>query len=872
MIRRSARRAVGDDSVCDPVVASEENSVQFPEMNRGRGDRPGFPGLRLATGSGDLIEDIHRQQRRRTLKRAAQVTALATAIVLLGVAAKIVHDRHERATDLEEAYVHYAIGTPAELEQAITSLQASIDDLSAEHTPTLVARALALAHRFSELGEGEDAARRAVAELAGNPPGAALARGLLQLADGELDASAQSLEDDRAADGDQEVGPFVIAERAWLGAMLVVARQPDDADARQAAVAELQGRLAEAPEQVALRRVLARLLLLGGDAEAALHELEEAQKGPGRYHVALSADWALYDAYWHASEADELRKVASVADQLLQGTGITLSPPDRAHAQLARAVVHVQSGEVEEGLALLDEAWAGLPSWDRLSRRLAIRSALEAGDASRTAKWVEAVALPEAEADIYRAWAVLVEGDVMDALGRLAKLPQDDPWVGYLQALALVDQGRYVEAKDWIDHTERKLPGRVELEVARARVELRTGDKKVALRKLEALAQEEARAPRAWTGLGEAHALQDEPDWAEARKALRRAVEREPHPAEATLLLAQIADRKRGKDPKAETDALALYEQAAEANRHLPRYREALAIYLDDIGFPKRAREQLQAVVDEPGVGWEVVTRLVRLEAEANAKDRDGEFDPEPLLAKAVERGAPPNEVVRLRARIDIDSDDKERLVEAQEALAVVLAQDPQDVDARVMYAQTFSKQFDRKAAEAALRKGLSVLTDDSKDGRLLWAWAEIESRAGKSRLAAPRARRAFVRMLAEGRPPSELLDVADLAMRVWLRLGKERTALSIASQLTDRLGYHSQAWTLRARTELGAGEAASARQSAEQAIALDDDNPRAHEINGHALLRYGLKDKAREEYERALELVKGTPLESEYKVNLKRL
>ena len=66
------------------------------EMDRGR-DRTGFPGLRVATGGGDLIEDIHRQQRRRVLKRAAQLTALAIALLLVGVAIKIIMDRRARA-------------------------------------------------------------------------------------------------------------------------------------------------------------------------------------------------------------------------------------------------------------------------------------------------------------------------------------------------------------------------------------------------------------------------------------------------------------------------------------------------------------------------------------------------------------------------------------------------------------------------------------------------------------------------------------------------------------------------------------------------------------------------------------------------------
>jgi tetratricopeptide (TPR) repeat protein len=835
---------------------------------RGRGDRPGLPGLRVASGSGDLIEDIHRQQRRRTLKRAAQLTALAIALLLVGVAVKIFFDRRARVEALEVAYAHFLKGTPLELDKSVTALQESLDGAGAEDSPTLVARALVRAHRRAELGEGDEEARAAVAAVPGNPPGAALAQGLLAFADGDLEAAAASLAADVAADGELPPSPFVMAERAWLGGVLAVAQQPDDAAALQTAMAALEEQLARAPEQVAPRRVLALAHLVAGQTEAALAELQVAREH-GRTNMGLAADEALYNAYLR----QELSGVASVADQLLEGAGVSLSPQDRAHAQLARAVVHVHSGEVEDGLAMLDRAWEGLPPWDRLSRRLAIQSALEAGDASRIDAWVEATPLPPDEGDIYRAWAVLVGGDVMEALRRLSALPQADPWVGYLQALALVEQGRFGEAVAWIDRTEKLLPGRLEIEVARARVELRLGDKKVALRKLEALAQEEARAPRAWTGLGEAHLLQDpakpggEPDLAEARKALRRAIEREPHPAEATLLLAELWDRRRGKDPKAELEGLALYEKAAAANPYLPRYREALARWLAEIGLSGRAREAIEAVVDEPGVGYELVLRLVQLQLEARE-----EFDAEPLLSKALERGAPPLEVTRLRARIDLESGQKARVAAAQASLATLLAQNPKDVEAWVLYSRTFLEQFDRKASESVIRRGLAAVDGQGQDGRLLWAWAELESRAGKRRIAAPRARRAWLGMLAENRPPAELFDVADLAMRLWLRLGKERTALVIAEQLTARLGYHTQAWTLRARTELGAGEAAAARESAQKAIALDDTNPRAHEILGHSFLRYGLKDRAREEYERALALVKGTRLEAEYRQNLRRL
>ena len=127
-------------------------------------------------------------------------------------------------------------------------------------------------------------------------------------------------------------------------------------------------------------------------------------------------------------------------------------------------------------------------------------------------------------------------------------------------------------------------------------------------------------------------------------------------------------------------------------------------------------------------------------------------------------------------------------------------------------------------------------------------------------------------RILDEARPASELLVAADLATKLWVRQENERIAIAIAEQLTTRLPYHAEAWTIRARTELATGEAASARSSSERAIELDPDNPRAHEIRGHCLLRFGQKDKARAAYERAVELVAGTRAEKDYRENLRRL
>ena len=63
-------------------------------------------------------------------------------------------------------------------------------------------------------------------------------------------------------------------------------------------------------------------------------------------------------------------------------------------------------------------------------------------------------AVPEPAAAIYRAWALLVDGDAMGALALLAELPQEHPRVAYLQGLALVEQRRFEEAEPWLARVE----------------------------------------------------------------------------------------------------------------------------------------------------------------------------------------------------------------------------------------------------------------------------------------------------------------------------------------------------------------------------------------------------------------------------------
>jgi len=818
----------------------------------------------------ELLDGIQRHHRRRLLRRLAKAVVLVALVALVVVAVQVLAERQATDEALAQAQQQLLLGTAGDAQVAMQTLQARLVDAPEDPRMTNML-ALIRGHVWLEFGEQEQEARFALAGVTAEQPAHAVASAMLVFCDGRVGDAATAL-----ASVPTDAEPWVKREALWLRGLVAVAAassvpsgDTSDASAQVEAAPEPSAELASALDDVAnwvsehdsdiaLRRMLAHLQLHAGATDDALATLADV-RAASEQHMGLAADDALYNAVLRT----KLAGVASVADQLLEPGVVGLSPADRAHAVLARAVVHAQSGERELALKRLDEAWEELEPWNTLDRRLAMETALEAGDATRVGRWAVASGLPPDEIEIYEAWGVLLRGDVMEALRLLAALDQERPRVSYLQALALVEQGRWPEAEAWIQRTEAVLPGRVEIEVARARVELRTGNPETALSKLRALAEFEPYAPRAWTGLGEAHLLQVAPDYPSAKRALQRAVDREPVPAEATLLLARVAGSLG--EP---VEALALYERAATINPRLPKYGEALALHLAKLGLLRRAQAALRNELDRPGVGAAVPVALVSVllrSAEPSVAELDS------LLDKAQERGAEESELVLRRARVLLL-----RGAQADVAAAVALtrghiATAPTDVPARALLVRALLAARDPKAAEAALRRGLQACPDGTK-GRLIFEWALMDSRAGRRRVAAPRSRRAWVDMLSEERSAWELLDAAELSIRLWLRSRKERVALTIAGQLTDKLGYHSAAWTLRARTELSAGDTKDARGSAQKAVALDGNNPEAHEAEGNVLLRLGQRDAARKAYDRAIALAAGTPAEAGFRANLSRL
>lgn len=845
----------------------------------------------------------------RTLRRALGVlTVLAAGTVF----AAWLQATHAQDRGLGRARALFLAGTPQDL-------RAAADALAVARTPgdcLASAEALVRAQLWAEFGEDEPTVEPALAAAASEAGACAdltLAHGVAALARGDVAAARAAL-----AEAQRVGSSLAPLHHRWLAGMLALGTGEDTAGA----LAGVQALCEASPAALACPRLLARLQLQAGQGAAALATIARA-RDLARTHLGLAAD----EAFINASQRREFSGVADLADQLLARAGVappdapepphppaadealrsspggppahvdpstpssssspgagSLGATDRAHALLARAVVHVHTGEPAAGLARADVAWPLIPWWDRGARVLALDLSLEAGDSARARAWLPAAGLPAGDAAVYEAWAQIADGDVMAGLAGLAALPQDLPRVAYLQGLALVEQRRWDEAEPWLARAEGFFPGRVELEVARARVAVHLGDRVTALRKLTGLAEEEVHAPRAWTGLGEAHlaaaerspppvpADETDDDWSArgdlshgtgtaddrdlraAQKALTRAVEREPRAAEAMLLLAQVW-RRRHTVPESERNVLTWLEQAATTNPSLPRYREALARHLAETGATARAEAMLRALVDEPGI--EPATPLVLADLVLARAVRLGEPAPADVAAwisLAESAGAEPGALARTRAHADLALGTAASLRAAAARLDALLAKAPADIDARVLLAHVRIAQHDDEEAESLLRSGIYQVGAASS-GRLFLAWARLELRQHKRKQAALHARAALRRMAVEGRPAAELLEAADLAVTLFVRSDQAKLATAMTRGLTTRLPDSAHAWRLEARAQLGAGEASRARQAIGRALAIAADDPASLEVQGQIALRSGDRKTGRAALARALEL-----------------
>ncbi len=817
----------------------------------------------------DLIGDIHAQQRRKLFRRVALIVALFIALLLVAIGLKLLADQREQAECLADARTGFAQGTSEDLDAVAKGLEVCL----AEHTgdPELLgALALTRAQLAAEFGDQVEQAEAAVAALPEDAKhithDGELARVMLALDRGELDEARERLTAVEAMPDTKSIAPN---HEVWVSGMLAIADPEADLDA---AIDRVSTTVQTDPS-ISIQRLLVVLHMHAGDSSTALEELARARE-QSRTHNGLAADEALYNALLR----QKLPGVADVADQLLGGEFV-LSERDRAHALLARGVVHVQNGEIDKGMELVDLAWASLPGWDKLSRALALEMAMEAGDGKRARKWIDEAGLRTPESEIYDAWVELVEGEVMTALADLAKLPQEHPRVALLQGLALVEQGRFAEADAWLARADKLLPGRIDVEVARARVEAQTGDPELARRKLESLAEEEPFAPRAWTGLGEANlavaakaskAKPDEAALKDARRAFKLAIQRERLPAEAHLQVALLADRKRADKPEVVAEVLEQLAKAVETNDHLPRYAERQALYMAEVG-DRQAYAALAKIVERPGIDWQAPLALAKLVVDRVEFGQASELDPkfDAWVTQAESLAAPARELELLRARALLLSDVEADTKTAELELLALLALNEADIDARVYYIRTLG--YDRDKAVIEIRRGIQVVPE-AQTGRFYCEWSTIMSRGAKRRPAAMYAQTCWERLRADPSSSTvQLLEAGEQAVRMLQRDKRPKPAMSLGEELTDHLPKSSIAWRLRADAELFASKAAEAKASIEKSLELDNQDPLAHILSGDLWMRFGRKDRAKESYETAREQAKGTALEKELGKELKK-
>jgi tetratricopeptide (TPR) repeat protein len=825
----------------------------------------------------DLIGDIHAAQRRKLLRRAAAMSTLAIVLLLIAFAVKLFADARDRARRIETARDQFELGTLEDVEAAAQTLEAALVDHAGDGALE-AALAVVRAQAAAEYGADVSAAEAALAE-APESRDREMASALVAFARGEWEDGEAALGRLRAMAPDSGLAG---ADDAWLEAMLVIATTVDPNDPRLASsVQSLVAALERDPSRTSLRRALVTVYMAQANGKAALEELDRARNLAAE-HVGLAADEALYNAMLR----QRLGGVASVADQLV-AMGERLSAPDLARARIARGVVHVYAGEIDEGLRLFETAYDDLPQWDRMTRMLVLEVSMEAGQGARVADWLDAARPTQVDRDVFAAWQELAKGDVMKALASLAALPQELPRVAYLQGLALVEQGRWAEASAWLERADKLLPGRVDVAVARARVEVHQGDVEVALRKLEGLAEEEPFAPRAWTGLGEAHLAtltrqEEKPANVDvvlrrAEKALAKAIEDEPVPAEALLRTGDVWLLRADKQPDAALEALEFYERAAAANPHLPRYRERVVLHRHSLGLDAEAAKDAQALADEVGVDGSIPLvaaqiELAALEHERIAGTPEVYANIEGWLTKAAEAGADAGLLLRTLARLALRRDDDAELVARQTELLAHVDAKPAEVESRVALIRVHAALGDKERAEGTLRRGLGVVPE-KQQGRLWLEWGRLELRGGSPARAASYTKLGFTRMTSEeGVGAQELLDAGELAVRAAIRAKKPKPAMTVGRQLVERFPWLGRAWRIRAEILLAAKETAQALEAVTKAVELDPNDVRAQELLGNVNLRFGQRDKAKAAYEAALELAKGTPREDEVRSALSRL
>lgn len=820
--------------------------------------------------STDLVAELRHQQDERVLedqrarrrRRRRTIIGLVITVIVLAIAAvagKIGWDRYQLKTALDEARTHLLAGTNGELELAAEAAERGLK-VAPNDEDSYELLAMVRAHQAASSGDPA-ALNEALGELTDSDAAeVAVARGVAAAVAGDLDTVTSTL-DKVEAGGD----PPVARLRAWLHGTTALGQAYDQGRV-DAALVELKQTAAD-ENWAPLHRRYAAVLLAAGRIDDSLKRLETA-RGYDPADLGVATDEALT----HAIVARHTGGVRDVAERLLEDE--TLEPRDRGRLHLARALVNMRkrkgAGVVED----IDAAWEHIPAWDADSRARVVESAFLAGKLDRGKALLDEIEPDEDTTKAYAAWAKLLEGDVVGSLDDCSKLPQTHPRVGYVQALALVEQKRFAESTPWIERSLVLYGPRLELRVAEARTKAHTADPKAAAKVLEEIAEGHHTA-RALTGLGEAQLLIAGEDGKtdDAEKTLREALDDEPRPAEAAFLLAGLVEKQAEDKPSKTPDVIALLEQAVSFDKSTVRYAASLGRYLAKHGTLAKADEVLRTLADMeqvPAASYVelvdvVLSRVELAQATLDKKEISGWLD------KATTLGAPPVELAILRARLQLATRDDAVLEGVVASLAPILQTNPTHVEARLVYGETLRRRKDYANARAVLKEG-TVGKNPLGEGQVLIARAAVERSDGSDRQAASIAWKGWLKIAQLDMPANDRMRLARETARFWGDIDNLPVQRSISKSVVDLVPWRADAWAFRALTQLADDKNEAGCINADKALKMDDKLAEAHSAKAECWISKHRYPDARKELSKAIKLSLSTAEKRAYKRRLRVL
>lgn len=826
-----------------------------------------------ASSSGErsinLLHDVTQHSRRALALRLGALILLVVSVLAAGWWVRSRGSDRARAEALRAAEARLQGGSLAELREAADTLAragaSTAGDADLDRA-ALVIDALRVAEFGDAPAEGAQELRRRIDERRASYE-SCLADALLAASEGRV---VELRELSKQLGTTPLEGAFGVGLASWPGLVLEVREATsksvtDDIDGDVGADGADGDR-----RPMAVKRLEVTRDYLRGERRKAVRTLS-ILRDEAPAHLGLAAD----EAMLLAAGREQLGAVASISEQLMSRTQ-GLNEVDRGRASLARAVVYLYSGDRARASELVVRAWQTSVPWDRLSRDLALEVAVDSGAFDLVDVLLAESGLPESDLETYRAWKSFAAGDPAAALGRLATLEQRSPRVAYLQALALVAQERYAEAWPWLERAEHFYPGRVELEVAKARVMLRRDDPRTMLRSLEGLAEEEPYAPRAWTALGEARLEVFRSKGGEdlrlalaAQSALEHAVEVEPMPATAHRRLGELWRARMSEREDAPSQALTHFRAAATLNPSVAQNRAALASMLMDIGLYGEAGPRIQALIEDGAASPALLLRQVRLWGRDGAKEHANAV--QKLCRAAADSGASTRDVsfTQLDFALGIsDEDTVRRLI--REAVDAGVGRGS-DVAYIGLLARALAQHYDGEEALKLVRRAIRGLPPQ-ETGPLFLEWARIELHRGNFARAAGYASIAYRRLREANALPTLQIEAAHLAVQGYARSSRAKPALRISTPLTRRFAMVGKTWQIHALALHVSSDSRSSLEAVNKAIELAPNLASSYGLRAKIQLRRGNRPGARASMRTAMKLAAGTSAYSAYKKSWERL